>query len=123
MMLKLIAAQLDEALRLWKYLIKRKRCPSPFPHVTTHPWDVELCDALDTLADLEQQTANMDIPQYERFLITRYRDDEAKCQCRQCAPAAEVIWELWDYAAICHKLRPPALFERVFAELRRLATT
>ncbi|KZV91832.1 hypothetical protein EXIGLDRAFT_718864 [Exidia glandulosa HHB12029] len=125
--LKLIAAQLDEALRLWKdIIIVKKNRASCVPNYSPDIRDVQICDALDSLSMLEKTVEAIGIPHHERLFIDQYRDDGTECECRQCAPSADEIRQLWFTAQIAHAevaQKTPALFERVFSELRRLATT
>ncbi|KZV82947.1 hypothetical protein EXIGLDRAFT_778048 [Exidia glandulosa HHB12029] len=85
--LKLIAAQLDEALLHWSDIIdEKKNRASAVPHCSIDILDVQICDALDSLFMLEQTAEAMHIPHYECLFIDQFRDDGSECICVYPAP-------------------------------------
>ncbi|KZV96791.1 hypothetical protein EXIGLDRAFT_732359 [Exidia glandulosa HHB12029] len=58
----------------------------------------------------------MDIPKYTRYMVRRFTDEP--CTCPHCKTTQGYSLQLWGCAQKCHSSLPPALFERIFGELR-----
>lgn len=77
--------------------------------------DAEICDVLDTLMDVAE---DMRIPNYTRYMVSTFVDEPCNCPDCQCETPQWLAPWLWKRAQKYHSDLPPAMFERVFAELR-----
>ncbi|KZV80982.1 hypothetical protein EXIGLDRAFT_755913 [Exidia glandulosa HHB12029] len=122
MMLRLIAVQLEEVLRLWSSL-QADRSNSSGEGVCVDARDVQLCDALDTLYELEETAEQMGIPDFKRLIVDQYEDTD--CTCSHCVPNAAkhhpLMWESAQRYFLHNEDVSPAMFERVFAYVRESA--
>ncbi|KZW02544.1 hypothetical protein EXIGLDRAFT_816237 [Exidia glandulosa HHB12029] len=119
-LVQLINAQFSHVARLWAMLIDTiaesdqgtLSSPDVEGYYCSSKMDVYLCDAIDTLYELDTECAHS-FPDYDSF----FGDDVTGCHCPLCSPSAESRMRLKEYAAEFHGDLDRFFFCKVFRDL------
>ncbi|KZW02995.1 hypothetical protein EXIGLDRAFT_809114 [Exidia glandulosa HHB12029] len=118
MLMLLISAQCTEIMRIWQGILAQPKGKGKNTSLPLTRLDALMCDALDTLRELEDKAENLEAVEYHTR-ITQQCFDGDECRCGVCEPSEESFKQMCARVKRWRKILPATVFQRVISELEQ----